>query len=169
MNIENFIDFFDKSLLTIAKKDIRYENSIFKHIRYLPPRTKGSFFEKLSKNIFQKLSFQIDKPQSSDHDMIVNNRKIEVKGSTLGMNKNTFSFLQIRPDQDYEVIIFVMAYPKELKILEMTKKDVIKNIENNVFKKQHGGKKADSRTFCYYGNYESLLKIGATPLKMVNK
>ena len=161
----NFIDIMDDSLLETIKKDVRYENSKFKNLRYLPPRTKGSIFEKIGKDLFHKLGYSLKRPVSTDHDIIVNGQKVEIKGSTLVMNKNVFSFLQIRPDQDYEKIVFILAYPKELKMVEMDKKNILNNIENGIFRKQHGGKKSNSGTFCYYGNYETLLSIGGTPVK----
>lgn len=167
--MENLIDLIDDSLLNDSEADKRYIGSKFEKIRYLHPKIKGSRFEKITKNVLEKIGLTVYKPKSTDHDMIVNQEKIEVKGSTLIMNKNQFTFLQIRPDQDYDKILFVMAYPKELKIIEMDKNTTIENIENGTFRPQHGGKKGNSRTFCYYGNYESLLKIGGKPLQIVNK
>ena len=160
MESDNFIDVFDRSLLMTAKRDHRYDNSIFQEVRYLPPRTKGSFFEKITRDILTRLGHQVHKATSTDHDMIVNQHKWEVKGSTLKMNSDEFSFLQIRPKQDYDAMIFVMAYPDQLKIVEMSKSTILANIDQGHFRAQHGGKKADSGTFTYYGNYESLLAIG---------
>jgi hypothetical protein len=46
--------------------------------------------------------------------------------------------------------------------MEMTKDQVVKQIDAGVFKKQHGGNKAESRTFLYYGNRETLIALGAS-------
>jgi hypothetical protein len=48
--------------------------------------------------------------------------------------------------------------------MEMSKENIIINIENKTFKKQHGGNKAVSNTYMYYGNRETLLNIGAKEL-----
>jgi hypothetical protein len=55
-----------------------------------------------------------------------------------------------------------MFYPHQLVIMEMTKDQVVKQIDAGVFKKQHGGNKAESRTFLYYGNRETLIALGAS-------
>ena len=112
-----------------------------------------------------KLGYTVQKAENSDHDRIINGVKVEIKGSTLAKNKKNFSFLQIRPDQDYHLMMFAMFYPNELVLMEMEKEQVIKNVELGIFKKQHGGKKADSGQFCYYGNKETLLTLGATFVK----
>ena len=38
-------------------------------------------------------------------------------------------------------------------------------IKDGKMKKQHGGNKAESGTFCYYGNRETLAALGAVELK----
>ena len=90
----------------------------------------------------------------------MNSEKHEIKGSTLAKGTSNFSFLQIRTSQDYDKLLFAMFYPEELVIMQMKKKDVMSNIQSGVFKKQHGGNKGDSGTYCYYGNKETLLLIG---------
>jgi hypothetical protein len=78
------------------------------------------------------------------------------------LTKPTFSFLQIRPLQEYDKIIFSMFYPSQLMLMEMSKKDVLKCVENNVFKKQHEGKNSEGGTYCYYGNEKTLESVGAS-------
>ena len=109
----------------------------------------------------QKLGHKYDKRTSSDNDAIFDGEKYEIKGSMLNSGTNNFSFLQIRPNQDYDKIIFALFYPDDLVLMEMDKNTIKNNIEKNVFKKQHGGQKGESNTFMYYGNRETLLTIGA--------
>lgn len=160
----DLMSFVDDKFLKQEPIDQRYKDSPFRHLKMMAPRGKGSRFEKIAKSVFEKLGKNVTRATSSDHDAIIDFQKAEIKGSTLIRNKNMFSFLQIRPDQDYDIIVFVMAYPHELKMITMSKSVVVKNIENGTFLKQHGGSKANSRTFLYYGNHESLVSIGGEPV-----
>ena len=77
-------------------------------------------------------------------------------------NDDRFSFLQIRPNQEYDATFFVMLYPNEISILKMSKEQILSNIDAGHFKPQHGGKTGNSGTYCYYGEKKSLLMLGAT-------
>lgn len=159
MNILNLVD---PELLDAEQEDPRYVNSPFRHLKQLHAKQKGKRYEKITECVVRKLGHTVSKPLNTDHDRLVDGYKVEIKGSTLNKNTDHFSFLQIRPDQDYDKIYFTMCYPDELVIMEMTKAKVLENIQNGNFKKQHGGNKADSGTYLYYGNRESLVNIGAT-------
>lgn len=151
----------DSNHLLPEPEDARYVDSIFRHFKALGAKQKGKRGEIITRDVLSKLNFLIESPVSTDHDMILDGVKCEIKSSTLGKNTENFSFLQIRPDQDYDKLIFSMFYPDELVIMSMEKSDVLRNIEEGVFKKQHGGNKAESRTFLYYGNFDTLKTIGA--------
>ena len=157
----NKIDLIDKNLLVVGKPDSRYDNSPFVNLKSMTPKQKGCRYELITECVLKKLGHTVEKPKSSDYDRIVNGNRCEIKGSMLNKNTNNFSFLQIRPDQTYDKIIFSMFYPNDCVIMEMPKTLVIENIEKGIFKKQHGGNKANSRTFMYYGNKETLRHIGA--------
>lgn len=158
----NLHEMINTNLLKPEVHDHRYENSIFHNIKRLSPKVKGSRFEMIVEDVLSKLNYNVRKPENTDHDRVVNGVKTEIKGSTLAKGTDRFSFLQIRPDQDYDEMLFAMFYPNELVLMKMTKEDVMKNIKDNIFKKQHGGIKGKSRTYCYYGNRETLKEIGAT-------
>jgi hypothetical protein len=155
----------DEEYLIPEEVDIRYINSPFKHLKNMLPKNKGSRFEKITSDVYTKLGYNVEKSNDTSYDRLINKRKCEIKGSTLAKNTDTFSFLQIRPDQNYDVMIFALFYPQELCLLEMDKKMICKHIDANVFKKQHGGNKANSRTYCYYGNKETLLSLGAKEIQ----
>ena len=74
-----------------------------------------------------------------------------------------FSFLQIRPRQVYDRIVFLAIYFDRIELYEMTKAEVVAAINEGIFKPQHGGKSGDSGTFCYNGTME---KLGATPVEL---
>ena len=156
------INLIDANLLIADEVDHRYINSPFMNLKLMHAKQKGSRYEMITECVLKKLGFDVKKPKSTEYDRIINNYRCEIKGSTLNKNTTNFSFLQIRPDQDYDKLVFSMFYPDELVIMEMDKEIILKNIASGVFKKQHGGNKAESRTYCYYGNKESLSSHGAT-------
>lgn len=156
----NLIQHVDSKYLDIDVSDPRYENSAFRSLKQLPPKQKGKYFELIVSDVLKKIGFNVQSPVNTDHDRIVNSEKNEIKGSTLAKGSSNFSFLQIRTNQDYDKLLFAMFYPEELVLIQMAKEDVTKNIQAGVFKKQHGGNKGDSGTYCYYGNKETLLLIG---------
>jgi hypothetical protein len=148
-------------LLEAESEDSRYANSPFRHLKQMHAKQKGKRYEKITECVIRKLGHTVSKPTNTDHDRIIDGLKVEIKGSTLNKNTEHFSFLQIRPSQDYDKMYFSMFYPDKLVIVEMNKDKIIENIKLRNFKKQHGGNKADSGTYLYYGNLESLTNIGA--------
>lgn len=158
----NLLKFVDAELLVEEQEDPRYANSPFRYIKRLQAKQKGKRYEAITRSVMKKLGFNIQSPESSDHDMLVDGERVEIKGSTLNKGTDRFSFLQIRPDQEYDKMYFTMCYPDELVIMEMDKATILENIRLKHFKKQHGGNKANSRTYLYYGNKETLEQIGAT-------
>jgi len=156
-NIENI----DTKLLEPETDDERYINSPFRHLKKMLPKPKGKRYENITENVLRSLGVDVRKPTSTEHDRLISGVRVEIKGSMLNRDSENFSFLQIRPDQDYELIYFVMFYPSQIVIMEMNKDEVKRNIDSGVFKKQHGGNKAESRTFLYYGNRETLTALGA--------
>jgi hypothetical protein len=158
------IQLIDKHLLDAEQIDDRYGDSPFLPLKFMTPKQKGRRYEMITECILKRLGYTIDKPKSSDYDRSIDGERCEIKGSMLNKNSDNFSFLQIRPDQDYDKIVFSMMYPDDVVIMQMTKDDVLENIKKGIFKKQHGGNKANSRTFMYYGNKDTLSKIGAVEL-----
>jgi hypothetical protein len=157
----NFISLIDDAFLQPEESDHRYDDSPFFHLKHMMPKQKGKRFEQIVESVYRKIGYDISARTSSDHDNIIDNLKCEIKGATLVKGKDIFSFLQIRSDQDYDELVFAMFYPHELVIMKMDKPLVKKLINNKTFKKQHGGNKAESGTYCYYGNKETLEALGA--------
>jgi hypothetical protein len=160
---QSLLDLIDPDLLKPEPEDSRYANSPFRHIKLMLPKQKGSRYEKIVSNVCKKLGHNVKPPVSTDHDRIINDVKCEIKGSCLSKStkEDVFSFLQIRADQDYDKILFAMFYPHELVVMEMDKAQLQACMENGSFTKQHGGQKANSGTYMYYGNKETLRTLGA--------
>jgi hypothetical protein len=147
-----------------AGEDYRYLNSPFRSLKQMQSRAKGAKMEALTRLAFEGLGYSVLPAMDTDYDLLVDWVKYEVKGATLVRDRNIFSFLQIRPDQKYDHMVFSMFYPDRLNILRMSKSQIVENISRGCFKKQHLGKRGESGTYCYYGNYESLIDLGAVEL-----
>jgi hypothetical protein len=141
-------------LLAGAEIDPRWTNGPFLGIKLMPAKAKGKRFEQIAQAVFIAYGHTVTKPQNSDHDRIVNGEKFEMKGSTITKNTDdVFSFLQIRPAQDYDALILqTFWFDGTIKYYKIPKSDIQMLISNKTFKKQHGGNKAESGTFCYNGN-----------------
>ena len=141
-------------LLTGSEIDPRWNDGPFIGIKLMPPKAKGKRFEQIAESILCGLKHKVEKPKSSDHDRIVDGWKAEFKGSTITKGTDdTFSFLQIRPAQDYDFLIFeAFWFDGSIKFYKIPKSSIQSLIDAGVFKKQHGGNKAESGTYCYNGN-----------------
>ena len=133
--------------------DVRWENSVFKNLKTLGPKQKGKRFEQIIPHILTQMGENVGKRISSEHDFSVDGISCELKASTTTQGTDDqYSFLQIRPDQDYKVLVLAtFCFDGTIEIYKVPKEDVLKMIEDKVFAKQHGGNKANSRTFCYNG------------------
>jgi len=161
-SIDSFLDSIPEELIVAELPDPRYIGAKFEHMKRISsPKKKGTVMEKIVAHLATAMGRKVVKATSTDYDRSIDGLRTEIKGATLGRGKNQFSFLQIRPDQHYHQIYFVMFHPNTISIMVMDKATVLTNIHKKFFKKQHGGKKAKSRTFLYTGNEESLMKIGA--------
>ena len=94
----------------------------------------------------------VEKPRNSDHDRITDGRKKEIKGSFLWGDGTHFRWQQIRPDQDYNDVVFIAVYPDRLEIYEADKETVRSAVEvqdknGNWVYNQHGGKRVNSGAF----------------------
>lgn len=155
MGLENLVS---QTLLTEDIIDERWVDSPFYKLKLMKAKQAGSRYESIAKDILQKLGHTVESPESTDHDCIVDGEKIEIKGSMLtkGHDSDFFSFLQIRPAQDYHAIMFLTIDFDEIHLYKMTKDKVVKAIDDKIIKKQHGGNKASSGTFCYNGSIKRL-------------
>lgn len=142
-----------KELLAAIEIDPRWKDSLFAQLKLLPAKQKGMKFEQIASSILASRGYDIGKRGSSDYDFVMNGKKCELKGSTTTKgSEGSYSFLQIRPDQKYDsLILMTIHFSDTITFYEIPKADILKLIDAGVFKKQHGGNKAESRTFCYNG------------------
>lgn len=132
-----------------------YDNSEMKLFKDMSSRKKGSAFEKLVSELLVENGYLVTKPNSSNHDRIINNKKVEIKGSLGWVSPDGkithYRFQQIR-DQDYDVVLFAFFTPTELILKVATKRICMEqlSVQNELGEfphNQHGGKKVNSGTF----------------------
>ena len=141
-------------LLAGSDIDPRWATGPFVGIKLMPAKAKGKRFEQIAEEIFKHKGETVKKPINSDHDRIVGGQKFEIKGSTITKGSNdTFSFLQIRPAQDYDFLILeTFWFDGTVKYHKIPKADVHALVANRTFKPQHGGNSGNRGTFCYNGD-----------------
>lgn len=141
------------SLLPKPQIDHRWQNSPLLSLKMLLPKQKGKQFELITQEILRQMGEKVSGRTNSEHDCHINGESCELKGSTTTMGKDdVYSFLQIRPDQDYQnLVLTTFCFDGTISIFRIPKDDVLTLIQDGVFKKQHGGNKANSRTFSYNG------------------
>lgn len=160
-NQADVIGFIDPELLQEEPEDPRYMTSPFRKLKNLLPKQKGSRYEKITECILRGMGYEVERATNTEYDRRINGCQVEIKGSMLIKDSEKFTFLQIRPDQDYEEIWFVMLYPFRVEIWKLNKSQVRTLCDAKVFQRQHGGQNADSGTYCYYGNENTLRELGA--------
>ena len=134
-----------------------YADSPIKLFQDMSSKKKGAAFEKLVTEILVDQGHKVSKPKgSTDYDRLVNEIKVEIKGS-LGWVTNGeishYRFQQIRESQDYDIVMFVFFTPDEVIIKGCSKAVAMEKLsyqdENGFFPhNQHGGKRVNSGTFC---------------------
>ena len=135
MNLAHFID---DCLLTEDIIDPRWETSRFYKLKLMKAKQAGKRYEQIISSILANSGQTVEKPLNTDHDRIINGKKKEMKGSMITKGTDDwFSFLQIRPAQDYDSIIFMAIYFDKVLLFELTKEEVQDRIDSGLFKKQH--------------------------------
>ena len=141
-------------LLSGDDLDPRWATGPFLGLKVLPPKAKGKRYEQIASRILAEYSHDVQPAINSDHDRVIDGVKHEIKGSTVTKNTDDwFSFLQVRPAQDYESLLLVcLWFDGRVDFYRLNKTSIKDLIEQRIFKPQHGGSRGNSGTFCYNGN-----------------
>ena len=129
----------------IAPPNDPYVTSPFYSLKQLNPKTKGSRMEQICEDVLTEQGYAVEGTSGTDSDRSINGKRVEIKGSFLwAPNYNFFKWLQIRPDQDYDYVVFMAFYPKKLDIFAASKETVLEHLlvqnENGHWPySQHGG------------------------------
>ena len=146
--------------VVINNRDIDpYSDSKFRPIKNMTSKRKGRFFEQLTEQYVKEFGWKVSKPTNTEHDTIINGKKIEIKGSFRwvvdGVLKH-YRWQQIRPSQDYEYIVFLALDPRKCQFYCGTKQEVsdfvtIQDSNGNYPYNQHGGVSMNSGTYMIQG------------------
>lgn len=131
--------------------DERWLSSPFLDLKMCSPKTKGSRMEEIAKFVLSQAGNSIFQSNHSDFDFFIGSSKFELKGSTITKGTDDhFSFLQIRPDQIYDyLMLMTLWFDGKIEFYSIPKSFILSLIDSGLFKKQHGGISASSRTFYY--------------------
>ena len=163
-NAEDYAWLVDENLITADIMDPRWEDSPFFKLKCMKAKQAGSRYEKIVENIYTNAGVSVTPPSSTEYDRVIDGLDTEIKGSMITKGSDDkFSFLQIRPKQSYDQVLFLAIGFDRIELYTMTKAEVLDAIEAGIFKPQHGGKKGNSGTYCYNGTMENL---GATPVEL---
>ena len=139
-----------------------YINSPFKLYKDMSSKRTGTVLEKIFEEFMVSKGYEKRKNYSSDHDrvFVMNGKevKFEIKGSTLWgeYGEGRMRWQQIRPSQDYDMMVFIAVFPSSMNFYYTTKSEIIDFVEvqdeNGDWPyNQHGGKKTNSGTFYIHG------------------
>lgn len=139
----------------------KWDGGPFKNLPYYHAKQFGSIGEKIVETILSALNYDVARPNSTQYDRIINDRKTEFKCSRInGMSDDRFSFLQIRPEQTYDdLLLCTFWFDGMVKIYKLSKTDIKEFIKLGIFKKQHEGKKGKGSTYSYNGNMDLFAKF----------
>ena len=150
--ITNYITYDD----AINNRDVDpYSDSKFKPIRNMTSKRKGRFFEVLTEEYVEHLGWKVSKPENTDHDTVINGKKVEIKGSFRWVVDGVlthYRWQQIRPSQDYEYMIFLALDPLKCEFYCGEKQEIsdfvtIQDSNGNYPYNQHGGMTVNSGTY----------------------
>ena len=145
----------------INNRDIDpYADSQFKPIKDMTSKRKGRFFELLTEEyVDRELKMTVSKPKNTEHDTVINGKKVEIKGSfrwVVDGELKHYRWQQIRPSQDYEYIVFLALDPNKCRFYCGSKQEIsdfvsIQDSNGNYPYNQHGGVGVNSGTFMIQG------------------
>jgi len=144
-----------KVFLQADEIDQRWINSPFYELKRMLPKQKGKRFEEIVRWLMSG-----EKSKGADSDMQIGTKLYEIKGSTVTKGTDaSFSFLQIRPKQCYDFLLFAtFHYDGKIELFRIAKEEIQKLITHRLFAKQHEGKNGASETYLYLGSMKPLEK-----------
>lgn len=145
-----------EEFLAPAEIDPAWFDGPFANLKQRPAISKGKLFEQIAENLIKQKFPELimSKRQCSDYDINLWGWRVEIKGSTTTKGStDSYSFLQIRPDQEYDQLMLVtFAGDGTVEFYLIAKPDLMSLIDQGIFGAQHGGKKGNSGILSYNGN-----------------
>ena len=139
-----------------------YIDSPFKLYKDMSSKRTGTVLEKIFEELMVSKGYEKRPNYSTDHDrvFVMNGEevKFEVKGSTLWgeYGEGGMRWQQIRPSQDYDIMVFISVFPSSMNFYYTTKSIIsdfveVQDVDGYWPYNQHGGKKVNSGTFYIHG------------------
>lgn len=118
--------------------DLPWAGSPFAWIKTRPSRQVGTIGEKLISGYLAAKGFNVTRSGDSDADRIVENKRAEIKFSTLWAT-GSYKFQQLR-DQDYEFAVCLGVSPFDAHCWVITKSEILRRWRaRDGIESQHGG------------------------------
>ncbi len=151
-----------QSFNELEKRGSPYTGTNINKYKEVSGKVKGKYFELLFQDVCEEGGFVVEKAGTSSYDrlLIVNNNsfRTEIKASLLWGEdgRGGMRWQQIRIDQDYDILVFIAAFPDRVEFKYSYKKEVAKVVDvqdedGNWPYNQHGGKKVRSGAFFLHG------------------
>ena len=172
----DYMDYIDMSLFSDDAIAEEWIGSTFFVLRKMHVRRKGSRMEKQVMHMLQAMGRQVRKKENPGHDCVLDGIRTEIKGSCKNDDTGEFSFLQIRPNDDYEDILLLFVYPNTLSLMSIPKENVLALIEEEHKKwtearekgekytrkisPQHSGARGAKQDYSWYTTEQGVLDQG---------
>ena len=129
-----------------------YADSPFLPLKRLPSRTKGAEFEYIAECFLIEQGYAVTKAGSSAFDRLIDDLRVEIKGSFLGDGSGQFRWQQIRLDQECDYYVFLAVWPDRVEYYACTHEAATaalrtRDAQGRLPHNQHGGSGVDSGTF----------------------
>lgn len=159
--------------------DLEWSGSPFEWIKMRPSsRQKGAIAEKIVALWLESKGFHVTRSPDSEADRVVNDRRIEIKFSTLWKN-GSYKFQQLR-DQNYEYAICLGVSPKKAHCWIIPKSVILERWQRgDGIQSQHGGSKGSDTAWLsvevdsppswlaeFGGSLEEAISVFKTQLEM---
>jgi hypothetical protein len=93
---------------------INWDGSPFKWIYILPESSKGPLLEKIFRYFLTAIGFNVENRTDSEHDMIVNGMRVELKSAFASGRINGDRLLWAHIKQNYDVLILLGIFPHKI-------------------------------------------------------
>ena len=121
-----------------ASADAEWRGSPFAWIKTRPSRQVGKIGEQLVAGWLAARGFNVCRSPDSEEDRVIENRRVEIKFSTLWKNGG-YKFQQLR-DQNYQLAICLGVSPFDAHCWVLTKEEILRQWhETGNLSWQHGG------------------------------
>jgi len=89
-----------------------WDGSPFEWIMDLASRSKGKAFEEIAREYLERRGFRVRKAENREHDLMIEDSPVEVKGSTL-WRSGQYRFQQIRRQVGYDLVLCLGLSPRD--------------------------------------------------------